>query len=87
VRDPRTACFGFGRRICPGRFLADASLFLTVSTLLATANIVRAKDAQGNELIPDVDVTSGALSHPKPFPWAIELRRPHIDDLFVDVQV
>lgn len=23
VRDPRVACFGFGRRICPGRWLAD----------------------------------------------------------------
>ena len=26
--DPHTLCFGFGRRICPGRKLADASVFL-----------------------------------------------------------
>jgi cytochrome P450 len=87
VRNPRTACFGFGRRICPGRFIADASLFITVSTLLATINVVRAKDAEGNEIVPEVDVTSGILSHPKPFPWAIQPRRPHLDDLLSDIQV
>jgi cytochrome P450 len=77
VRNPRTACFGFGRRICPGQHVADASLFAMISTLLATVDIVRAKDAQGKEIIPEVDVTSGAISHPKPFPWSIRLRGTH----------
>jgi hypothetical protein len=63
VRDPRTACFGFGRRICPGR------------------HIVRAKDAQGNEIIPDIDVTSGLLSHPKPFAWSVRPRSAHAEEL------
>jgi hypothetical protein len=48
-----------------------------ISTLLATVDIVRAKDAQGKEIIPEVDVTSGALSHPKPFPWSTRLRSTH----------
>jgi cytochrome P450 len=86
VRDPRTACFGFGRRVCPGRFFADASLFITVSTLLATVNVVRAKDAQGHEIVPDVAVTSGVLSYPKPFPWAVQSRGPHADDLLGNVR-
>jgi cytochrome P450 len=81
VRDPRTACFGFGRRICPGRFVTDSSLFITVSTLLATVNIVRAKDTHGNEITPDVEVTSGLLSHPKPFPWAVQARGTHVQGL------
>jgi cytochrome P450 len=84
VRDPRSACFGFGRRICPGRFFADSSLFIKVATLLSTVDIIRAKDAQGNEIVPDVDMTSGILSHPKPFPWAVRLRRPQVNDLLVD---
>jgi cytochrome P450 len=87
VRDPRTACFGFGRRICPGRFFADTSLFITVATLLATVNVVRAKDEQGNEIVPEVDVTGGGLSHPKPFPWAVCARSPHAEDLLASVSV
>ncbi|MBE3048371.1 cytochrome P450 [Candidatus Bathyarchaeota archaeon] len=29
--DPMLSAFGFGRRICPGRYLADNNLFLNVS--------------------------------------------------------
>ncbi|TRM55216.1 hypothetical protein BD626DRAFT_579081 [Schizophyllum amplum] len=29
----------FGRRICPGRLLADASVFITVATCLAVLDI------------------------------------------------
>jgi cytochrome P450 len=81
VRDPRTACFGFGRRVCPGRHVADASLFTMVSTLLATVDVVRAKNAQGKEIIPEVDVTSGLLSHPKPFPWSVRPRNQHAKEM------
>jgi hypothetical protein len=72
--DPRTAAFGFGRRVCVGRHLADASLFAAVSTVLATMNIIRAKDAQGKEIVPEVAQSSGFLSHPKPFSYALECR-------------
>lgn len=34
VQDPRVAVFGFGRRICPGRHFADASVFISIATLL-----------------------------------------------------
>jgi hypothetical protein len=52
-----------------------------VSTLLATINIVRAKDAEGNEIIPDVDVTNGAISHAKPFAWAVCSRSQRAEEL------
>jgi cytochrome P450 len=81
VRDPRSVAFGFGRRICPGRHIADASLFTMVATLLATVDVVRAKDAQGNEIVPDVDVTSGILSHTKLFPWDVRSRSQQADAL------
>jgi hypothetical protein len=54
---------------------------MTVVTLLATIQVIRAKDAQGNEIIPDVDTTGGAISHPKPFPWAVRPRGRHAKDL------
>jgi cytochrome P450 len=84
IRNPRTACFGFGRRICPGQHIVDMSLYMTVVTVLATLDIVRAKDAQGHEIIPDVEVTSGLLSHPKPFPWAVRARGRHAMDLLAN---
>jgi cytochrome P450 len=81
VRNPRTACFGFGRRICPGRHIADASLFTMIATLLATVDVVRAKDAQGREIVPTIDVTGGAASHAKPFDWAMRSRGPRAESL------
>jgi cytochrome P450 len=81
VRDPRTACFGFGRRICPGRHIADASLFAMLSTILATIDVVRAKDAQGHDIIPNVDVNSGLLSHAKPFAWSVRSRSRRAEEL------
>lgn len=81
VRDPRTACFGYGRRVCPGRHIADASLFSMIATLLATVDVVRQKDAQGNEIIPDVDVNSGLLTHPIPFPWSVRSRGRQAEEL------
>jgi cytochrome P450 len=36
-----TSAFGFGKRICPGRHLADATLFLVVASLFSTFNIER----------------------------------------------
>jgi cytochrome P450 len=74
VRDPRTAVFGFGRRICPGQYLADDSLFAIVATVLATVDIGRAVRSDGTEHVPAVDVTSGFVSHPKPFEYTLRPR-------------
>jgi hypothetical protein len=74
VRNPRTVCFGSGRRICPGQYVAEATLFMTIATLLATIDIVRAKDADGKEIVPEVATTGELVSHAKPFPWAARPR-------------
>jgi len=40
--DPNlTSAFGFGKRICPGRHVVDATLFIMVASLLAAFNIKR----------------------------------------------
>lgn len=44
VKDPMTAAFGFGRRICPGRVLAYTSIWLTVACILATFEISKDVD-------------------------------------------
>ena len=35
IRDPALAAFGFGKRICPGRFLAKEFLWIVISSILA----------------------------------------------------
>ncbi|KAB5591991.1 Cytochrome P450 family protein [Ceratobasidium theobromae] len=52
--------FGWGRR-CPGIYFADASLFLGVTSLLATFSFLRKKDAQGNEIIPKIEPTHNSI--------------------------
>ncbi|KAF7359845.1 Cytochrome P450 [Mycena venus] len=42
--DPTQICFGFGRRICPGRLLADTALFMACSSILAVFNISRPRE-------------------------------------------
>ncbi|KAH8704131.1 cytochrome P450 [Talaromyces proteolyticus] len=78
--NPANEAFGYGRRICPGRHLADESLFLTVSRLLASFNITKAVDEQGKEIEPEVKPTPGLISRPLEFPYDIKPRSAkHID--------
>ncbi|KAG0700053.1 cytochrome P450 [Suillus ampliporus] len=71
--DPRTMCFGFGRRICPGQLLADASIWMSTAMSLAVFNISKAVE-NGMEITPEVDPSSGAISHPKPFKCSVKPR-------------
>jgi cytochrome P450 len=74
VPDPRKYAFGFGRRACPGVHIAEQSLFATITTLLHTIDIVRAKDSDGVEMVPEVQVASGLLAHTLPFPYELRMR-------------
>jgi cytochrome P450 len=60
-QDPRTFMFGFGRRICPGRYFADDTVFLMCATVLATLDISKATDAGGQDITPAFDLEGGAL--------------------------
>jgi cytochrome P450 len=59
-RDPRLACFGFARRICPGMHLAEASLFILVAMSLAVFDITKATD-NGVPITPIHENTSGII--------------------------
>ncbi|KAG2102493.1 cytochrome P450 [Suillus discolor] len=71
--DPRTICFGFGRRICPGIHLAEASVWISVVMSLAVFDISKVVE-NGVEITPEVDPSSGTISHPKPFKCSIKPR-------------
>ncbi|KAJ7612691.1 cytochrome P450 [Roridomyces roridus] len=68
--DPSELIFGFGRRICPGRVLAEASVWITIVMALAVFDISRHPDGEGI----DVDVTTGTVSLPTRFKCSIKPR-------------
>ncbi|KAJ2962421.1 hypothetical protein NQ176_g10935 [Zarea fungicola] len=45
--DPAETVFGHGRRVCPGKYIADMSPLLTISRILAIFEIRRAVDKSG----------------------------------------
>lgn len=59
-RDPRDVCFGYGRRICPGMYLAEAALSMTISMTLAAFDITSAVE-NGVSIIPKHENTSGTI--------------------------
>ncbi|ATZ52299.1 hypothetical protein BCIN_08g00560 [Botrytis cinerea B05.10] len=59
--------FGFGRRICVGRHLALASVWIVLATLISTVDISKAVDSNGEEIEPVVGFTTGLSSHPLHF--------------------
>jgi cytochrome P450 len=47
--------YGFGRRVCVGKHVANNSLFIDLAVTLWACNIEPAKDARGNVIPIDVD--------------------------------
>jgi len=82
VKDPELQLFGHGRRICPGRHFGLRVLFLTIARTLATFDISKALDEDGNPIVPDGKYTFGGISHPLPFRSDIKPRSSHAHSLF-----
>ncbi|KAH7020048.1 cytochrome P450 [Ilyonectria destructans] len=73
--------FGFGRRVCVGQHLAEASVWIVVVGMLSTLKIQKALDTEGREVTPVVELTNGLTSHPTRFACRIGPR----DEEGVDV--
>ncbi|KAH7919213.1 cytochrome P450 [Leucogyrophana mollusca] len=69
--EPPTFVFGFGRRVCPGRHAADASLWVVIAMTLAVFNFSKAKDVQGRDIEFLPKFSAGVTRHPDPFPCRI----------------
>ena len=54
--------FGFGRRICPGMHMADASLFINIACIFSTFNISKATSIDGHPIEPEVEFNSGLIT-------------------------
>ncbi|KAJ7486679.1 cytochrome P450, partial [Mycena latifolia] len=65
IREP-TAAFGFGRRISPGRDMAQWSVWICAASILAMFNISKSVDKAGVPIEPSGEYTSGFLCYPLP---------------------
>ncbi|PFH47987.1 hypothetical protein AMATHDRAFT_66464 [Amanita thiersii Skay4041] len=74
VKDPSHAIFGFGRRICPGRYMAFSAVWITIASLIAAFDITKAVDENGNVIDPDPEYLSGLVIMPKPYKCSIKPR-------------
>ncbi|KAF8837243.1 cytochrome P450 [Paxillus ammoniavirescens] len=63
--------YGFGRRVCPGRYLAEASLWIAIVSVLAVFQIRKAKNERGEDIEIVPQFTRGQVTHPAPFKCAI----------------
>ncbi|KAJ6495261.1 cytochrome P450 [Mycena sanguinolenta] len=73
VKDPE-APWGFGRRICPGRKMANSTMFITIASILATFDISAAVDDSGRTIEASGEYGCGMLRYPKPFKCNIKPR-------------
>jgi len=80
-RDPTKVAFGFGRRICPGKDLAENTIYIIIVTVLATLDVQKALDTRGQPITPPGDYHKTTISHPKPFKCAITPRSPEVVDI------
>ncbi|KIJ14781.1 hypothetical protein PAXINDRAFT_12351 [Paxillus involutus ATCC 200175] len=73
--------YGFGRRICPGRYLAEASLWIAIASVLAVFQIRKAKNEHGEDIEIVPQFTRGQVTHPAPFKCAIVPRSVEAEQL------
>ncbi|KAF8641794.1 hypothetical protein AX16_009776 [Volvariella volvacea WC 439] len=81
VKDPAGMAFGFGRRICPGRFMATASLWISIAMILSTLEIKKARDENGKEIEPNYEYVSSMVCIPENFKCSIKARSKEIETM------
>ncbi|KAJ3540447.1 hypothetical protein NMY22_g4293 [Coprinellus aureogranulatus] len=82
ARDPGHACWGFGRRICPARYMAFDAIWLAIASLIYVFDFEKAKvkrrNTDGEEVEETVELTHEYVSAlalmPKPFECVIKPR-------------
>ncbi|KAH8103320.1 cytochrome P450 [Cristinia sonorae] len=73
-RDPRNYVFGFGRRRCPGLHLIEQSLWIVMTSMIASFDIRKAKDEAGKVVEPEIMFENSVFRLPTPFACDIQLR-------------
>jgi cytochrome P450 len=61
--DTVSVVWGFGRRICPGRYIAEASVWSSMACLLSVFKFSKAKDENGREIEIEPQWTGGLVMY------------------------
>ncbi|KAG0703344.1 cytochrome P450 [Suillus ampliporus] len=69
--DTMSLAFGWGRRMCAGRHLADASLWIAITSFLAIFSVHKALDEHGKTIPVVPKFSTGIIIHPEEFPCRI----------------
>ena len=56
------AAFGFGRRICPGRYMGRSTLWIGIASVLTAFRISPMMDEHGKPILPEEKYDSGLIS-------------------------
>ncbi|OJA19697.1 hypothetical protein AZE42_13230 [Rhizopogon vesiculosus] len=69
--DTMSLVFGWGRRMCVGRHLAEAALWIAITSFLATFSVHKVLDENGEEIPVIPKFFPGLASHLETFPCRI----------------
>ncbi|KAG9112970.1 hypothetical protein FRC07_007841, partial [Ceratobasidium sp. 392] len=58
---PPAPGFGWGRRICPGQHIVENTLFIAIASVLAAFTISKARDENGEEIVPTTQAKENSL--------------------------
>ncbi|KAI0697651.1 cytochrome P450 [Cerioporus squamosus] len=83
VRDPFQFTFGFGRRICPGRYFAESAVFINVAMALHVFDITLPVDDAGDPIKIVPSMTDGILTYPQDCRCTIKPRSPEAAQLIL----
>ncbi|KAI0289331.1 cytochrome P450 [Russula brevipes] len=83
LRDDPTlsSVFGFGKRVCPGRYFVDDTLFIVASTVLSVLNIGKGRGCEDGQF--EYSYISSLVSRPNPFPCSITARDKRAEELII----
>ncbi|KAJ7463649.1 cytochrome P450 [Mycena latifolia] len=79
--------FGFGRRVCTGRHVADHSIWIAIATFLASCTVTNAMDEHGKIVVPEKAIGDGFGSHASDIRCVISPRSLHARALILDASV
>ncbi|KAI0741731.1 cytochrome P450 [Daedaleopsis nitida] len=83
--DPSEFAFGFGRRICPGRHFAEASMFILCASMLYAFNIKPPIDESGQPLKLTYQTSGeGVVSHVVFHEYIMQSRSPQVERLITE---
>lgn len=74
-------------RSCPGLDFADSALYITIAHILATFDILKARDVNGNEIEPKIGFAPGLSGYVKiDIGWLLVASRNYLPELTIKLK-